>query len=170
MFEDHRNTPAAKFVHWNHAIATYVKSNQIFHCPSSKWLDESRPAAMTDLKGRRFPRRDTSYAYEYMQVNDMPDQFDEKRAANTQMSGSAESKIVAASTTILNYDRPWSDEEYDDGSVALIDPENITSSCNTSVPVVTMHSGGGNFSFIDGHVKWMNSAQLGDFQCAQKTR
>jgi prepilin-type processing-associated H-X9-DG protein len=167
MYEINKYTPAAKFVHWNHAVTPYVKNNAVFRCPTSKATEELRAPSITDINDRIITRRDTSYAYNYSHVNDVPTQLDNS-PTSTQMQGSIESKIVFDSKTVLNYDRPWQEEQYDDGSIKLIDPESLTPSCGASIAPTTMHSGGANYSFADGHVKWMTPSQMGEMKCADK--
>lgn len=164
MYETIKNSPQTQYFHWNHALSPYIKDKAVFHCPTSKAIEDT--LVPHKKKGRLLMPRDTSYDYNYSQVNDIPAQLD-NRPTSTQMQGALESKIALTSTTVLNYDRPWETEVTEDGTITLHNPENVVSSCGQSVWNSTMHSGGANYAFADGHVKWMTPLQIGEMKCAQ---
>ena len=39
-------------------------------------------------------------------------------------------------------------------------------SCGRSFTGGTVHSGAGNYSYVDGHVKWLTPEQAGEIECA----
>ena len=163
VYETIKGSPQTQYFHWNHALSPYAIDKTIFRCPTSKAIEDSRvPHKRND---RLLMPRDTSYDYNYLEVNDIPAQLD-NRPTSTQMQGSLESKVALSATTVLNYDRPWEEEVVEDGSITLHDPKNVISSCGQSVRNSTMHSDGANYSFADSHVKWMTPSQIGEMKCA----
>ncbi len=40
-----------------------------------------------------------------------------------------------------------------------------SASCGVASLASTLHSGGANYSFVDGHVKWLSPNGIGQLQC-----
>jgi prepilin-type processing-associated H-X9-DG protein len=69
--------------------------------------------------------------------------------------------LATPSTTWLNVDASWSDaagEHY-----GRIVPK---TSCGRRFFGSTLHSGAGNYSYVDGHVKWLTPEEAGEIECA----
>ncbi|RYD79985.1 MAG: hypothetical protein EOP84_12430 [Verrucomicrobiaceae bacterium] len=136
-------TSAARVVRWNDAIVSYSKTNSMFSCPSSE-IEETT----LDI-----------YSYNWRQLNDIiwsPN----KNPKYNQIVGSHESRILAPSTVALNFDM-WVQ-----GTNSIQNGTSIDNACGPHI-VATLHSGGANYSYIDGHVKWLSQAQQAEALCGQ---
>lgn len=138
-----RNTPAAKQVAWNEAIMTYAKAPSIFSCPSSEINEPS-----LDI-----------YAYNSRQLNDIIWSPNRNPRFN-QIVGSHESKILTPATVALNFDT-WAQH-----ANSIENGATIETSCGPH-SVATLHSGGANYSYLDGHVKWLSQSQQAEAICAR---
>lgn len=168
MYMEKKNTSSPRYVHWNDAIMSYVKEDEVFYCPTRKLLEAQRAPGITNLKGQFIARRKTSYDYNYSQVNNLS-AYLHSLPTITQLKGVNESTVLFSTTTVLNFDRSLNKEVYEDGSRMLLDhiPQ-IISSCNMVEDDLPLHSDGNNYSFVDGHVKWMTASQLGETECASR--
>ncbi len=168
MYTENKNTSSVRYIHWNDAIAHYVKNSAIFYCPSRKILTAQRAPGFTNSEGQFIARRDTSYNYNYSQVTNYATYL-HNHPPITQLNGINESLVLFPSTTVLNFDRDLNMETLEDGSWKVLDhTPSIISSCNISEDDSPIHFGGCNYSFADGHVKWMTASQLGETECMSR--
>lgn len=137
---------------WADAIFPYTRSVQIQQCPSESKAGQSTP--MPAQIGY------TDYAY------------------NANLSGKNESDFTAASVTILNCEGiSFSSDQPKDGdndiasSVGDCDGDSTRAGAVPGIylliqtgqifyPDVSRHFGGGNYSFVDGHVKWLKPQKI----------
>ena len=129
-----------KSLDWDGMINPYIKSRAIFYCPTNK-AESSWVYTGGNVAG---------YAYNNVDLN----RLDKKAKV---FSGLRESKFDSLSDIVLNYDYPiyvGDSSEY----------ETIEASCGPQ-PLIDLHSGGANFSYGDGHVKWLSSQQAGELFC-----
>lgn len=141
---------------WMRNIQPYVKSEQIFQCPSET-------TAPTSLSSTTNPTADTTdYWYNW--------NLGYVGGGQNGMVGVPEAKLPYTSNTILNGDGT---SFYEFAYANCID-----STCNTAsqldgtnypagyaannATVVKRHLDGLNLSFADGHVKWMTSKKVVD--------
>ena len=136
---------------WADALQPYVKSTQLFQCPSETRAPTSVPTSATTTEGY------TDYWY------------------NRMLSGQSQATIVAVAQTVMNGDGNGNTSRYNtngcnsQGSTLtapttpiVADPANPP--CNTNNPHVLFmgstnmlgrHLDGANYAFADGHVKWL---------------
>lgn len=130
-------------MYWNETISPYLKVSSIFHCPSNP-LDEP-----------------TNYSYNVFELNSVA----HAPQKNKHWDGVPETQVSFASDVVLNSDS-WA--IYADGLTATGAP--TVTSCG-ELTMEALHSGGADFSYVDGHVKWLSAAQQGEMHCElQKKR
>ena len=132
---------------WNHKLLPYVKSALLFYCPTSP--DEAPNRIGIPAAQKAFTN---SYTYNAMRLNLFP---------QTGPKGITESLLANAATVWVNVDDGWitPDEEYH--YLRRVEK----TSCGRKVTGSTLHSGGGNYSFVDGHVKWLTPEAFGEIEC-----
>ena len=130
-----------KTTEWDGMLQPYIKSRAIFYCPTNK-AESSWVYTGGNIAG---------YAYNNVDLN----RLDKKAKI---FSGQHESHFDALSDVVVNYDFPiWNGGG---GS----EMEMMEASCGPQ-PLIDLHSGGANFSYGDGHVKWLSSQQAGELFC-----
>ncbi len=129
------------------ALSPYVKSEEIYYCPSQK---------------QHRPDKDT-YQYNSFRLNRAIANPEPFPSIPTTLIGRNETSVPEVTTIWLQSDmgHDWNDN---DGFVA------VRSSCTDEIGRigilgVNLHSGGGNYSFLDGHVKWLTPQALGETEC-----
>lgn len=137
-----KNTANAKAIHWHEAIAAYIKNPTVFRCPSNQ-LSRDRSA--------------TDYLYNHHRLNIFMPPF-----PTNDIRGTHDSNQALAATVALNRDATWLDAY---GNYIYGGPP-ILSSCGRSYWGSTLHFGGANYSFVDGHVKWLTPQQMGEIECS----
>lgn len=137
-----KNRSVARAVLWSDAIQPYLQTSAIFHCPDNQL---SRSHSTTD------------YLYNFHRLNVFTVPL-----ATTKVTGSHEASIAFASLTMVNSEDAWFDAE---GNYFYGGPP-LKTSCGRTFWGSTIHNGGSNYSFMDGHVKWLTQAQMGEIECA----
>lgn len=122
---------------WAKDIGSYVKSSKVFICPSHN------PNAPDN--------NSVDYMYNFHRLSIFRDPLD---SSKTLSKGRHEIEILNTETTWLNTD---------DDLYAQIDK--LVSTCGRKFSWHTMHSGGANYSFIDGHIKWLTPQQMSKIEC-----
>ena len=139
-----KSTPNSTSSHWDEIINPYIKSRAIFYCPTNK-AESSWVYTGGNLPG---------YSYNSFDLN----RRDKARA----FLGQHESNFDALSDVALNTDEPiWTENSSE--------VETIETSCGPQ-PLIDLHSGGANFSYGDGHIKWLSSQQVGEWACGVDAR
>lgn len=128
---------------WHKLLDPYVKSQQIWACPSDAW-DRGGAAPVSYSMNFPWPYAGWEWSPDSPQFLMSP-------------AGSADSTIPSPATTIFMAERPnwyhqwnetWSAEVFHDYG-----------EFNMKGGGATQHSGGGNYGFCDGHAKWFRKEQ-----------
>ena len=138
-----KDTPNSKSYDWDELINPYIKSRAIFYCPTNK-AESSWVYTGGNVAG---------YAYNFLDLN--------RWGKTKSFSGQHESNFDSLSDIVLNYDESTFNGEFE--------VRTIEASCGPE-PLRDLHSGGANFSYGDGHVKWLSSQQAGEVFCGIDAR
>lgn len=136
---------------WSHKLFPYIKNVEVFRCPTI-----SKP-----LTPRDDPLYDPSYRYNVQRLNYYV------FSPGLRRRGRAESEPALSSysaTIFLNACNPLVAET--NGQTIV---KQIPTSCGRVMELGGSnrhHSDGTNWSFLDGHVKWMTPEQLAELSCA----
>jgi len=122
---------------WADAVQPYVRNTQLFQCPS----DSTQPPSGTATTVVGSDAAYTDYFY------------------NANLSGQNESALQYISNTVMVGDalsgdatRNSNGNESATGTAAIIDL------ADTNVGAATRHLDGANYTFADGHVKWLKGS------------
>ena len=132
---------------WNHLILPYIKTVSIFHCPTSP---NDAPNKIGVPLAQQAKVND--YEYNARRLNLWP---------RTGPKGVNESLLGQTATLWLNADSGWMSL---DGEYHYLRRVEATS-CGRAAVGATLHSGGGNYSFLDGHVQWLTPEAFGEIEC-----
>lgn len=130
---------------WQHLIFPYIRTRQVFYCPS---LPADAPA-VADPIAKNF--EEVGYSYNFIGLN---------RIHKGVLRGVKEEEIPKPAVTPVLCDECWVTED----GVAHFERD-VTASCG-KFGVSTLHDGGANYSFVDGHVKWLSAEATGELYCA----
>lgn len=133
---------------WPHEIAAYVKDNRIFWCPSDAVLPslvQSDPANYTN---------NTDYGYNITRLNN--------RLASA-VVGSGSGWTGLSENSLTNPADVWLNMDTTDGFYGI---PLVGASCAWCYDWSVLHSGGANYSFADGHVKWLNPQAMTQLEVA----
>ena len=137
---------------WIKASYSRVKNAQVFRCPDG--LDSLAGHGYT-RESPDTPEFPVDYAYDVRRLNvfyigDGWERYDAVR----------ESDLNSPAAVWLNMDI------YDLGDPTPIFVRRVTTSCGIRFNGNTTHSGGGDYSYLDGHVKWLPPEAAGEIDCA----
>ena len=79
------------------------------------------------------------------------------------IQGVHEASLAAPSTTWFNVDASWTDT---DGIAHYF--RTVSTSCGRHFEGSTLYAGAGNYSYVDGHVKWLTPEEAGEIECANE--
>ena len=132
---------------WSDAVYPYIKNPGIFRCPdypSQKVTDQ-----LTVTSGS------VDYIYNIHRLVVFPPPYPSKH-----IHGTTNSLLSMPATIWLNADAPSS------GSGGHHFYQEVPkTSCGRSFIGSTLHSGCGNYSYVDGHVKWLTPEEAGEVEC-----
>ena len=146
--------PYSASVTWANGAYTYLKNTEVFRCPDKgETISDQLILDPSSVTG--------SYRLDYTYDNPRLSIFLPPYPTKN-VQGTHESMLVTPSTIWLNVDGSsvTSDGVWHDGR------EGPKSSCGRSGGGSTLHSGAGNYSFVDGHVKWLTPEEAGEVECA----
>lgn len=132
---------------WERQISPYVKNKQVFACPDNPH-DYPGTASLYDMGVE-------DYDYDDRRLDLFLPPYPTKN-----IQGASEATLPLPADTWLNSDESWTD-----GAGAHYLKE-VTTSCGRTIDGNTLHSGGGNYSFVDGHVEWLTPERFGSIECA----
>jgi prepilin-type processing-associated H-X9-DG protein len=138
--QDHNGRYAPPSPYWIPAIYPYVNNQAVFYCPSHA------------DRGHQWGPLGPVFGYDYI--------YNQRQlvylAQPLTLIGKIDANLPYSSTlwTISDDDTPK-------------DPFSVTSSCGTKlVQWATLHSGGGNYAFLDGHIKWLRPQAVSELECS----
>lgn len=138
-------------VNWFHLVYPYVKARQVFYCPSAP---SDAPAHAEGVNRENWEFVD--YIYDATYLNKV-----HKGTSKTAYRyGVAEATLATPASITINEDPAWVTAD----GVAHYEGTAKTS-CGYEYGGSTLHSGGGNYSFVDGHVKWLTPEEVGEVYC-----
>ena len=148
---------------WAYAAELYTKNIDIFRCPDAP-PDEPHIESLVDFSCVSAPCQldapyDVSHPVNYIYNLQRLVTFSALPAAHSR--GSHESVLATPSAIWLNMDTYWTDDKgiYYYG-------RSVSTSCGQTFEGTTLHSGAGNYSYVDGHVKWLTPEEAGEIDCA----
>ena len=138
---------------WANSVYSYTKNADIFCCPDHP-TDKAIGFGITiNPSVPNDGRVDYTYNQRRLQLLVPP-----LPTRNT--LGVHETTLLTPSTIWLNVDAFWGDN---DGShYCRTIPMTY---CGREFTGSTLHSGGGNYSYVDGHVKWLTPEEAGEVEC-----
>ena len=117
--------------YWYQAIYPFIQSTKIFACPDDS--STMMPGDQYTADGIWVSNKlKNSYAYNY------------------QLKGVTMAAVTSPSDLFMNWD----------ASTASVDTDNLPETNNRYRTVVPIHTGGDNYAFADGHVKWCSRASV----------
>ena len=141
------------YAEWPAAIFPYVKNLQVFRCPDQPHGNSDPP----DTDVNFLPEAAMDYECNAARLNGgspgPPDVLN--------LRGKQESAVAAPSTIWLNME--WYGKDSDDTNHYF---RTVSTSCGRTFNGNTLHSGAGNYSYVDGHVKWLTPEEAGEIDCA----
>jgi prepilin-type N-terminal cleavage/methylation domain-containing protein/prepilin-type processing-associated H-X9-DG protein len=142
------------YAEWIPAIYPYMKDYHIIRCPDHPHTDpESSDADIEHL-----PQASMDYDYNIARLNGvLPAPI-----GVLNFRGKSESRLATSSTIWLNTDSTHTDSGGVCDDCRLV-PQ---TSCDQSFTGSTIHSGAANYSYVDGHVKWLTPEEAGEIDCA----
>jgi len=126
---------------WADALQPYVKSVQLFQCPSETEGPIDDPTSINPGY--------SDYWY------------------NRMLSGESQAAVAAVSQTVMNGDGNGNSSRYNgNGCTSSADALAVDTLCTSAIHTVNVgstnmlgrHLDGANYSFADGHVKWLKGA------------
>lgn len=130
---------------WQQLIHPYIKDTRVFHCPDQE-QDSSDSTGLSSV----------DYTYNYRRLNTFS-----RRLPSGDISGVHEERIATPSRIWVTVDRSSVTPDGIYKNARLI----TKTSCGRSFAGSTLHAGGGNYSFVDGHVKWLTPESMGETEC-----
>jgi len=127
-------------INWEDAAYSYTKSAELIRCP--------------DLPDDESP--DVHYTYDLTWLNVFPPPYPPKK-----VQGARESMLATPSSIWLNRDASWITPDGKCHYCRLLP----TTSCGREFGGSIIHSGAANYSYVDGHVKWLTTEDAGEVEC-----
>lgn len=141
------------YANWPVAVFPYVKNLQVFRCPDQPHGSMDEP----DTDVNFLPEAGMDYEYDIVRLNGRSP----GSPGVVSLRGKNEAALAASSTIWLNMEAYWEDS---DGVHHYF--RTVSTSRGRTFNGNTLHSGGGNYSYADGHVKWLTPEQAGEIECA----
>ena len=124
------------------ALDPYVKDEQVWLCPDAPPPSEAPP---------------DTYWYDFSRLWTIPFPLPLGKTKQEAASGISESEISRPSTLWLFHD---------DWNYTNIPYRIVQGTCGHPIFGTMLHSGGAEYSFVDGHVKWLTPEQFAAMTCA----
>ena len=148
-----------KFMCWQYVIYPYVQEQQVYYCPSTKGDDfESVGFHQKEIWEKLVY---TSYSFNDLRLNGDWHLVSRGKSLD---KGVRQSDLLSPSTVWVNKDNGYwrATGEY---GMECPDCQESRLSCGTDLNASGIHSGGGNYTFADGHLKWLKPETAGKIDC-----
>ena len=150
---------------WAYASNSYLKNTTVFQCPDGP-PDETTSRSILDpcdfspcsASASYDLSHPVNYTYNLPRLITLRHGF-----LKLTSPGIHESVLATPSTIWLNMDEWWIDVGA--GGVYHYG-RSVPTSCGEAFQGTTLHSGAGNYSYIDGHVRWLTPEEAGEIDCA----
>ncbi len=148
---------------WAFAANSYAKNAEIFRCPDAP-SDEQTIVSLVDFSCVSAPcpvdaPYDRSHPVNY--IYNLPRLVTFSALPTAHSRGNHESVLATPSTVWLNMDTYWTNN-----SSTYYYGRSVSTSCGRAFEGTILHSGAGNYSYLDGHVKWLTPEEAGEIECA----
>jgi prepilin-type N-terminal cleavage/methylation domain-containing protein/prepilin-type processing-associated H-X9-DG protein len=133
-------------------LEPYVKSQQIFYCPSRKLPDKTPYGANKNSYG-------THYGFPLTWANSNPTVVSKRNTTNANLPPFLVDQIKEPAKLCLLAETSWKNTPVpENGSDRFYAWTPTTSDSEYGVVRYDSHFDGTNFAFLDGHVKWLQSS------------
>ena len=149
---------------WGYAPYYYLKNVEVFRCPDHPANETSEQFGMEPpviLPHHSISEGETApvdYTYDLPRLAVFQPPYPTKI-----IHGVHEASLATPATIWFNVDAGWSDA---DGDHYL---RTVSTSCGRTFIGRTLHSSAANYSYVDGHVKWLTPEEAGEIECANGT-
>ena len=152
--QDNNGAYPSEFNQWAEASYPYLKNADVFRCPDHP-ANEITDQLILDATtlGGSYP---VDYTYNWQRLAVFAPPYPTKT-----ILGVHEVNLLTPATIWFNVDTRWSDNDGDHYLRTV--PK---TSCGREFTGSTLHSSAGNYSYIDGHVKWLTPEEAGEIECA----
>jgi len=140
---------------WPHQIQPYIKSWQVYHCPSI-----GGGTASTDWGGQTFPYGLPTYCFTYRLWDARPSSCNYVPTTLAAIPNPSDKFMLFDSCTLIGGHYGYALTATACGQWGC--GANVAASFAAGSPNLSYcpHSGGANFGFIDGHAKWQSGGQI----------
>jgi len=143
---------------WHSDTYPYVKNVQVYRCPSDQDENFSPDQLVTGPPNSQ-EASPVDYRYNWNRLNKI--QTFQLPLPPNDSQGINDSVLAFPAMVWLNMDLGYitDDDVYHNA-------REVTSSCGRLFDGSSQHSSAGNYSYLDGHVKWLTPEEAGEIECA----
>ncbi len=162
--QDNGGTYPASPIDWGYAPYSYLKNVEVFRCPDHapneiiNQFSLNPPMVLSKTSVSLGETAPVDYTYNMQRFALFEPPFPTKT-----IRGAQEASLATPATIWFNVDAGWSDA---DGDHYL---RTVSTSCGRTFIGRTLHSSAANYSYVDGHVKWLTPEEAGEIECANGT-
>ncbi len=161
--QDNEGTYPPPYI-WETAAYSYLKNVDVFRCPDHPTnvatgqfsTDPTIISADPPIIWLNSPIP-VDYEYNRLRLAILLPPYPSKKIRGVQ-----ENTLATPSTISLNMDTGWADADGISHNSRTV----LKTSCGRGFGGSTLHSGAGNYSYVDGHVKWLTPEEAGEVECA----
>lgn len=143
---------------WHLGVYPYLKSGQVYRCPSDQNEDFSTDQVVTGPPNSPESYSPVDYRYNWHRLNDV--QTFALPLPPDNSKGTNESALAFPALVWLNMDLGYETEDQ-----VYHNEREIMLSCGRLFDGSTQHTDAGNYSYLDGHVKWLRPEEAGEIEC-----
>ena len=143
---------------WQNDVYPYLKTVQVYRCPSDQDEDMSSEHIITGSPSS-LEDSPVDYKYNWKRLNNV--QSISLPLPPNNFRGINDNALAFPAMVWLNMDLGYLTEDR-----VYHNEREITSSCGRLFDGSSQHSGAGNYSYSDGHVKWLTPGEAAEIECA----